>query len=341
MSGRNSQVARIYCVLDLLDDSQAGLTVAEIHKRLCERGHDASARTIYRDLEALAQAGFPLFPDEVVSSNSRSPSQRWRLDRNAKINQYLVLSAKELFALFLARGALTPLKATPFFDDLQNVFQKLEDKLGSRQIDYLTSLQSELKFEPGPQWGLGLNPEILETVRSACAEGHLLNCHYASVNSKKESERVLGPHYLYYARGGLYLVAEDLADHKVKVFAVPRMKQAQMLAESYTGNIETPDDVFQGSLGVFTGSQLEEVIIEFEPNVAQYVKERSWHSSQRTVTLTEGRVRVSLEVTQTPELFAWILGFGPNATVITPISLQNEIRNLAKQTADNYEKKAG
>lgn len=336
MSGRNSQVARILCILDLLDGNPNGLSVAEIHNKISERNHSASKRTIYRDLEALAMAGFPLFPD-----NEDEQRQKWTLERNTRINQYLVLSARELFALFLARGMLTPLSATPFYQDLQNIFQKLEQKLGEKQVDYISSLQEEMKFEAGPQWGLGLNPEVLETVRAACAESHVIECVYASVNSKKESSRQLGPHYLYYSKGGLYLVAEDLKEKKVKVFALPRMKEATMLPAEYEGLIQTPEDIFQGALGVFTSEKIEEVTIEFEADIAQFVKERRWHSSQRVTQLSAGRIRVALEVSQTPELYSWILGFGPNAKVIEPTSLAERVVSIALRTAGIYGRRAG
>ena len=331
MAGRNSQIARILTLLDVLDCSTEGHTVSELWERLSSRGHDAGKRTVYRDLEALSQAGFPLMPD-----GEESAIQKWKLERNTRINQYLVLSARELFALFLARGALTPLQSTPFFNDLQTIFQKLEEKLGKKQIDYLESLQNEMKFEPGPQWGLGLNPDVLDTIRAACAESHVLECTYYSVNSKKESVRKLGPHYLYYAKGGLYLVAEDIAEAKVKVFALPRMKEATMLSESYAGEISTPEDFFNGSIGAYSGSIPEEVIVDFESDVAQYVKERRWHSSQRTTNLSNGKVRVTLEVSQTPELRSWILGFGSNAKVVSPIKLAEQVAIEAMKTFKKY-----
>ena len=336
MPGRNSQVARIYCLLDVLEQTTSGLTVAELHAKALERGHEAGKRTIYRDLEALSQAGFPLFPDQADEN-----SQRWRLERKTKINQYFVLTARELFALFLARGALTPLQSTPFYEDLKSVFSKLEERLGSRQSDYFNSLGTELKFEPGPQWGLSLNPEILETIRSSCAEGHLLECTYYSSNSKKESVRKLGPHYLYYARGGLYLVAEDMSDQKVKVFALPRFKSAHMLADAYEGTIKTPEDLFDGSLGVFTAGTTQQVVIEFEPEVAEYVRERRWHPSQRVVSLEGGRVRVTLDVSDTPELHSWVLGFGPSAKIISPISLAEKVAIRAMETVKVYNRKIG
>ncbi len=338
MAGRNTQVSRIYCILDLLEQAPQGLSISEIHARATDRGHDASKRTVYRDLEALSDAGFPLFPESDKTSDG---SQRWRLDRSAKVNQYFILNARELFALFLARGALTPLRETPFFSDLQAIFQKLEQKLGNRNVEHLRTLEDEVKFEPGPAWGLGLNPEILETLRAACSESHCIEAEYASVNSKTLRARKIGPHYLYYARGGLYLVGEDLEQQKTKVFALPRFKSATMLDQSYEGTISTPEDVFNGSLGAFTGTKIEKIIVEFKSDVASFVKERRWHSSQRIVQLEGDRIQVSLEVAETPELYSWILGFGPSARVIAPSTLAERIAVMAMETVSLYENKTG
>ncbi|NDG85792.1 MAG: WYL domain-containing protein, partial [Proteobacteria bacterium] len=236
--GRNAQVSRILSILDLLESTPSGLSASEIHDRLKERRHHAAKRTIYRDLNALANAGFPLFPDGDGES-----SGRWRLERTTRVHQHLVLSAKELFALFLARGALTPLQSTPFFEDLLGIFQKLESRLGTKQLHYLRQLETEVKFEPGPAWGLGINPDILETLRSGCAEEQVIEGVYYSVNSRRESLRRLGPQYLYYALGMLYLVAEDLEAKKVKVFAVPRFRSATMLDEPYQGEIKPPEEL--------------------------------------------------------------------------------------------------
>lgn len=334
MAGRNSQISRIYALFDILEGSTSGYTVSELHQKAADRGHEASKRTIYRDLEALAKAGFPLFPEGDDES-----SQRWRLERKAKVNQYFMLSARELFALYLARGALTPLRETPFYQDLQSIFQKLEEKFGTKQAEYFSSLEQELKFEAGPAWGLGVNPEVLETIRAACSEGHQLECTYYSVNSKSETKRTLGPHYLYYSLGGLYLVAEDLADKKVKVFALPRFKNAAMLSDSYDGIITTPEDFFESSMNVFQGKEVEEIVIEFAHDVAHFVKERKWHSSQRVTNLENGKIRVQLEVSQTPELISWILGFGPNAKVKSPDSLAERIAISAMKIAKQYKTK--
>ncbi len=333
MSGRNAQVARILVIIDLLDSSRLGMTVAEIRENLIGRDHEASKRTVYRDLQALLQAGFPL-----ICEGKGEAEKKWRLKRTAKVNQYLLLTARELFALFLARGALAPLQNTPFYQDLECIFKKLEDRLGEKQIEYLESLEQEFRFDPGPAWGLGIDPDTLETLRSACSEGHVVTGVYSSVNSKTERKRRLGPHYLYYAKGGLYLVAEDLEDKKMKVFAVPRFQSAEMTEEAYEAKIVTPESFFQGSMSVFNGTEPEEIVIEFDESASPYVKERRWHSSQRITNLKDKRIRLTLELGSTPELVAWILSFGPSAQVVKPKSLAIEVAKKAAETTKLYKR---
>jgi len=336
MSGRNSQVARILSLLDLLEGASRALSVSELHEKIEGREHDCSKRTLYRDLQALVQGGFPLVQENGEEGETKS---KWRLEKNTKIGQYLLLSARELFALFLARGVLTPLQGTPIYEDLQNIFNRIESKLGTKHNEHLKDLVSELHFEPGPQWGLGLVPEVLETVRAGCSENQAIECVYFSVNSQSETKRKLGPHYLYYARGGLYLVAEDFGDHKVKVFALPRMKSATLLDEEYKGTIVTPEEMFVGALNVYAGKEPKEITIEFETDIAHFVRERRWHYTQRIIALDGGKIRLQLDAGETPELISWVLGFGPSAKVITPESLAEKVSVQAMKTADNYRKK--
>lgn len=357
MRGPKAQIARILSIFDLLEIKTDGLSITQIHDELSSRGHDASPGTLSRDLDVLIQAGFPLIAEVDDSGTSKNPNTLWRLSRTPRINPYLMLNARELFALFLARGALKPLENTPFYEDLQSIFGKLEEKLDFRQMEYLETREAELRFDPGPAWGLGLNPDILETLRAACNAGRILEGTYYSVNSKSENIRRLGPHYLYYANGGLYLVAEDLTrsasasgntippvpgnDGKVKVFAVPRFRSAQMLPDPYEGKIVTPEEFFSGTLNVYNGSKPEKIVVEFDSDVAPHIRERRWHLSQQLTNLDRGRVRVTLELGLTPELTAWILGFGPSARVVSPATLAERVSAKAFATLSLYQKKSG
>lgn len=336
MPGRNGQVSRIYAVLAILEGAPHGLTVADLTSRLNDRGHEASKRTVYRDLEALSDAGFALSP---TGDTGDSNATRWVLERLTKISEHFVLSPKELLSLYIARGVLAPLKETPFFSDLDGVFKKIELRIGTKGSEYLQDLSQEFQFQSGPRWGLGLDPELLETVRACCNEKQILSATYQSTSSGNTRQRKLGPHYLYFAQGSLYLVAEDLEVGKTKVFALPRMTAAQMLDEPYNGKVSDPQEFFNGSFGVFQGDRPLKVTILFSRPVAPYVKERQWHDSQQVSERPDGSVSLTLKVGITPEFVQWVLGFGPNAIVVEPDSLKDKISTAAALTASLYPKR--
>ena len=340
MSGRNSQVARIYRIMQLIEGSRFGLTVSEITDMMTGRGYDVQKRTVYRDLEALQAAGFPL----ETKDNADENASRWTLERDARVGDYLTLGARELLALYLARSVLAPLEHTPFYEDLQSIFKKIEDKLGSAAKVHLDELHQDFKFEPGPKWGLGLTPDVIDTVRAACTERQVLQMTYASANSGRQDSRRIGPHFLYFAKGSLYLIAEDLNDRVIKTFALARVKSAELLDEAYEGEVKEPETYFSASFGVYRGGDIASVTIRFTPAIAPFASERRWHKSQRVVTKPTGEVDLSLEVALTPDLVQWVLGFGAGAKVLQPTKLVAMVRDEAERIATTYQsdrKKAG
>ncbi len=331
MENRNMQVARIFQVLAILQSSRKGRTVAEIESALIDRGFEVQKRTVYRDIEALETAGFPVVRDDG------SP-QRVRLEDEARISNYLVLTPREILALYLAQGALTSLANTPFHDDLRGLFRKIDDKLGPGSRDHLNEIREGFKFDPGPQWGIGMKPDVIDTLRAACAERHVLSGVYASASSDTTRPRRIGPHYLYFAKGSLYLVGEDLEDRKVKVFSATRFKSIDMTDESYGGQVSTPEEYFQGTFGLYKDASAPvDVAIAFSKQIAPYVSERKWHSSQNVIHKDDGSIELRLHCQVNLELARWILGFGANARVIGPPALIASVAEESRKVAKIYE----
>ncbi|MGZ3689800.1 MAG: helix-turn-helix transcriptional regulator [Bdellovibrionota bacterium] len=335
--GRNSQVARIFAIFDLLAGARHGLTVKEIHDRIVELRYEIGPRTIRRDLEAIEALCTSLVRQEDDSGPEKVI--RFSLDPTTRITNYLVLSGTELLALYLARGMLDPLQNTPFYEDLQRAFAKIEGKIGPKGREYFDELSAEMHFDPWPRWGLGVNPDVLETVRAACSERHLLTVTYESANSGQKKPRKLGPHYLYFSKGSMYLVAEDLESHTVKTFAVPRMSDAKMEEAAYDGEPVDPEQFFTGSFGIFRGETPVAVKLEFAREIAPYVRERTWHRSQRVVAKGDGTIVFQLDVAVTPELVNWVMGFGAGVRVTEPAELREKVIAAAEGVLRNYSKK--
>ena len=61
---RGDQLVRQWRIIRAIEASSNGLTVTEIAQR-----EEAGTRTIYRDLEALQAAGFPLYTERAEKAN--------------------------------------------------------------------------------------------------------------------------------------------------------------------------------------------------------------------------------------------------------------------------------
>ncbi len=336
---RNDQVTRIYKVLQILETSRDGMAVKEVHEHLSDHTKVAE-RTVRRDLDALIEAGFPIEVKERREAGQSESVRVYQIDRTVAIGKSLVLTPGELLSLYFARGMLQPLEGTCFYADLASFFLKIDSLLTERSREHLNELTKEVSFEPTPRWSLGVNPDIVETIRSAATEGHQLKVVYQGVSKGTPDvakERLLGPHFLYFSKGSLYLIAEDLGDHKVKTFALPRMQVAEMLTDLYEGERVDPEKYFSGSFGVYRQEKIETIELVFRAPIASYVKERRWHSSQRVTALTAGEIRMTLEMGVTPDLVQWVLGYGADVRVSKPETLKRKIKEAAEAVVELYE----
>ena len=122
---------------------------------------------------------------------------------------------------------------------------------------------------------------------------------------------------------------------EVRTFAVERIQDVSLLEERFTPIEQLPDAAFPHSLGVHSGPP-EHVEIEFEPAVADYIRAREWHPSQRLRDVESGGVAVALDVCHDRALHSWILSFGPFARVVAPASLAREIAEQFQEARARY-----
>ena len=70
--------------------------------------------------------------------------------------------------------------------------------------------------------------------------------------------------------------------------------------------------------------------------VADYIRERTWHPSQKIVECETGDVVLSLTVNHLLELKRWVLSWGEDAQVLEPDSFAQDILNTLKKTTELY-----
>lgn len=329
---RNAEVIRQWSILREIERARAAGVTIDALAALC----DVTTRTIRRDLQALEEAGFPIY-DDRSHDDGRT---RWTINGQAFKGLFAGLTLSELCALYFSRTLLESLAGTPFREELESAFDKLSASLTPHMRQFLDQLPRVLASKPDP---LRRRPEderrqqqIIARALEATLHQRQASLTYHSRSSDRTKTYVIHPYRLAYAQGGLYLLAHVPEYGQVRTFAIERVQEISLLEERFTPLEDLPDEAFPNSLGVHSGPA-ETVTIEFEPAVADYVRAREWHQSQQWADGPEGRAVLTLHVCIDPALRSWILSFGPFARVVAPVALAREIAAQIDQARARYD----
>jgi predicted DNA-binding transcriptional regulator YafY len=326
-SVRNAELIRQWQILRAIDATPTGVSVRRLATQ--QRVHQ---RTIRRDLEALEQAGFPIY------CNQENGTALYKFNtRPFKRLEKAGLGLIEMCSLYMSRSMMEALATLPFRDHLASALAKIESTLpdGVRQFLELLPGVLQAKAEPRKRRDERRLREITPRILDTALNRKRVRMSYHSFSSRRVKEYIVDPLRLAYAQGGVYLLAFVPDYGQVRTFAVERIRTYAETGEHFDRKRALTDKPFKNSLGVHTGEPAR-VEVEFDGEIADYVAEREWHASQRVEERTDGSIVVTLDVCIDPSLRSWILSFGPFARVIAPRALAEEILEELEEARENY-----
>ena len=302
-------MVRQWEILRAIDGARNGIAIAKLASE-----RDVCARTVRRDLDALARAGFPLY-DEKVNGTSM-----WKLRAKPFARLQSGLSLMELCALYFSRTLMDTLTGTPLQDGAERAFFKIEGALPAGCRRFLDELPRTLqaKVIGRKKQDTRKLRDILARVLDATLLHRRATMRYASLSSRQTKEYLLEPQRIAYVDGGIYLVAWVVDYGEMRNFAAERIQTFALLDETFTPRA-LPTEPFPHSLGVNSGAP-EEVVIEFEPRAAVYVREREWHRSQRIDERADGGLVLTLSVCNDWSPISGVMSIASQCSCVPPRS---------------------
>ncbi len=325
---RNAEVIRQWTILREIEQARAsGVTIDDLATQC-----GVTTRTIRRDLQALEEAGFPIYDDRSRDDGKT----RWILNGQAFKGLSAGLTLSELCALYFSRSLAESLAGTPFKADVESAFDKLTTALTPHMQRFLDQLPRVLSAKAQPHAAVSSERTKIEArALEATLHQRQAAITYHSRSSDRTKQYVVHPYRLAYAQGALYLLAYVPEYREVRTFAMERIQELSLLEETFIPIEELPEDAFPHSLGVHSGPP-ERVALEFQPAVADYVRARRWHPSQQLRDLDNGGVAMTLDVCLDRALSSWILSFGPFARVVAPAALAQDIASQFEEARALY-----
>lgn len=132
----------------------------------------------------------------------------------------------------------------------------------------------------------------------------------------------LAPRALRYVEGSLFVVAREHPRGRLRTFAVERLGRLERLpGRSRAEPEDSLERYLEEGFPRDAARELIRVAVLFDPSAAWRVEERIWHPSQRIYPQPDGGAVATLRVAGFAWARAWVLGFGPEATVVEPPEL--------------------
>jgi predicted DNA-binding transcriptional regulator YafY len=320
---RGEQLGRQWRLIQRLSNSRAGVSLDALAEEL-----ECVKRTVYRDLDALMLAGFPLL------SERRDGRVFYRFLEGFRLGG-APFSADEILALAFGEDLLRTLEGTVFHDSIHSALAKIRAGLPPELAAYLERLRESFRVLPGPHKSYHRFRETIRQLNEAVLNRRGVRIRYRTGSSGAVRWRDLDPYRVWYRAGALYVIGLDHRSGEVRTFAVDRISRMQATDRPFQVPASFDFDAMLGAaFGVVAEPEVQRVRIRFEPQWASWVAERTWHESQQLERLPDGRLELSMEVGGAAEVRSWVLSFGAGAQVLEPEGLRRDVaRELERARA--------
>jgi predicted DNA-binding transcriptional regulator YafY len=322
-----SQAGRVHDIIRLIE-ARHGISVAELAE---ETG--VGRRTIQRDLIAIQEAGYPLI------SEWQESEKVYRFLTRFKDVPPISFTLQELMTLSLLRSQLDLLNGTPFLDEMQSIFRKVNSVLPPRLAAHMERISEVSHPLLQGKRDYRNSAEFLQLIRHALLYQQRITITYRSPGREQPAPYEVEPYTLLFQKGGIYLLGFAHQRQALRTFAIERICAVEPGKERF----EIPEgfharQALEEAFGIVAEAPMD-VEIRFAVGIAHAIKDRVWHPSQAIHEAGDGSILLKFRAGGKMEILSWLLSYGAHAELLSPVQLREELAAIVQETARMYQAK--
>ena len=285
---------------------------------------EISIRTVYRDMDALGEAGVPIAAEAGVG---------YSLVKGYHVPP-VMFTVEEAAALFTGARISDHFTDRSLQKEMGSALRKIQAILPSAAQEFVERLRRSVEIVPR---ALGGDPaptsEALAPLHRAVAERRVLEIDYAAGSQGRPSTRQVEPLGLVYYSEAWHLIAYCRLRRDYRDFRTNRIQRLAPGAETFPAH---PDFSIKDYLhDDRRKGRVKTADVVFKRAVVGRVR-RGWHWGILEERAHPGGVRFTLAAPTYPWLAEWLLSFGTAARVESPASFQRMLGRLAAAVAKSY-----
>jgi len=316
-------------LLSRLSAEGNGLTVEEL-----AAATGVCIKTIRRDLTLFLDNGIPL--KQAIGPRGR---KTWRVVGTYGDSAFQV-PFDEATAMYLGLKLLQPWKGTLLGEAGHRLWRKLRRTFDKSVREYLDRIPGLLHVVAARDGRYAARSNLLDDLMRATEVQRVVRLTYQSQRSTEAVTYEVQPLSFLDYRHSIYLVAFAPHHGEVRHYKLDRMDAVEVTDATFVRPADFhPESHLSGSFGVFKGrsSKPVSIRIRFDREVARYVREKQWHSTQRLLENADGSLIAEFTLTALEEVAAWVLSFGSKAEILEPPELREAIAAEVRELAALYQ----
>jgi len=310
-----SRVGRVVKLLTILQSSQS-YSVDDLAKML-----GISRRTLFRDMGALRSLGVPY---------SHDADGGYRVEDSFFLPP-INLDLREALSLCLLIHKMSGHLPMPFRSSAVLAALKIDSQMPPDIRRYCKAALQNVSINVDMHTPMDSLDKVFSQLQKAIAKRRKVQLRYRSLFERKEIRTVLSPYHLRYHNRGWYVVGKSSLHKTVRTFKLNRIKELKALK---TGFVEDekfdPAEYLGRAWSMIPDGRIYNVKLRFLPKVATNVAEVRWHSTQTVEWNDDGSATVEFRVDGLGEIIWWILGYGDQVQVLSPVVLRRRVMKTAE-----------
>ena len=329
MARSSFQKLKIVYVMEYLlrhSDEQHPVSVQQLIAHLEQHGIAAERKSIYADVEALRDFGL-----DIIQTQSGRTHGYYVASRDFELPELKLLVDSVQSSKFI-----THKKTMSLIRKIEGLASIHEAQLLSRQVYVKNRIKT-------------MNESIyynVDEIHNGISKNEKIRFHYFEYTVQKERRfrrngdfYVISPFALTWDDENYYLVGYDSEAGLIKHFRVDKMADIGTTGEARDGldayNALDMAVYARKTFGMFTGTE-ESVRMRFAVHLVGAVIDRL---GREVMLVPDGddSFTVQTDIVVSPQFFSWITGFGPEAQIVGPAHVKEQMRQHIQAVAALYE----
>ena len=283
---------------------------------------EVSTRTIYRDIEALENAGIPIVTKPGVHGGF-SILDGYKIDKKLFTHQDI---ATLLTSLHSVSSSLSTAQ-------LNQTLEKIKSLIPDEYHRSIEVTSRQLYIDLSPWLSNPLVTNTLKKIQLSLAENHLISFDYTSRYADSEN-RIVEPHQLVLKESNWYLKAWCQERKAFRTFKLNRMRNLQIMREFFEPR------VFESGMKDFKDWTCERSIF-IDIVICDTLRERAldFCREESMQNLDNGKIAIHFPFVESDMGYGVLLSMGADCEVIQPAHVRNELIHRIAQIGNVYSSK--